>query len=114
MSTEFREALSTAVNTVEGLNCTPYFRQSTKPGDAMVRLDRKVRDSSGFGFMATWAVVVILPQDMATAEKYLDAKVGPLVSAISEELVVTTVTPQQLALDTGLVPCVFIEGNRAE
>lgn len=114
MSAAIRQAIASAVNTVEGINCTPYFRQTTKTGDAMVRLDRKRRDDSGFGYIATWQVVVILPQDIATAEKYLDEKVDALVSALSEEVVVTTVTPQQLALDTGAVPCVFIEGNRGE
>ena len=113
MNADDRIAISTAASTVEGINCTPYFRQSTKPGDAMVRLDRMDRDSSGFGFMAVWQVVVMLPQDLAAAEKYLDEKVAALVTAISEELVVTRVAPQQLALDTGLVPVVFIEGNRA-
>lgn len=113
MSAAIRASIAAAANTVAGINCSPYFRQSTKPGDAMVRLDRQTRDTSGFGFMATWQVVVILPQDLATAEKYLDEKLPSLVDAIAEELVITTVTPQQLTLDTGLVPCVFIEGNRA-
>jgi hypothetical protein len=114
MSAEIRQALADAANTVVGINCTPYFRQSTKPGDAMVRLDRKRRDDSGFGFMATWQVVVILPQDFAAAEKYLDEMAPALVEAVSQELVITDVTPQQLALDTATVPVVFIQGNRGE
>lgn len=113
MSAEVREKIAAAASAVEGVNCTPYFRQSTKPGDAMVRLDRMVRDESGFAYMVTWQVVVMLPQDIATAEKWLDANTTLLIEAISEELVVTTVTPQQMALDTGVVPCVLIEGNRA-
>lgn len=113
MSAEVRTLIANAANTVEGINCTPYFRQSTKPGDAMVRLDRMVRDASGFAYMFTWQVVVMLPQDVAQAEKWLDANLPSLIDAVNEELVVTTVTPQQLQLDTGTVPVVFIEGNRA-
>lgn len=114
MSAEVRTFIATAASTVEGVSCTPYFRQSTKSGDAMVRLDRKVRDASGFGFIATWQVVVILHQDLATAEKWIDANAALLAEALSEELVVTSITPQQLALDTGTVPVLFIEGTRGE
>lgn len=114
MSAEVREALAAAANTVDGVHCTPYFRQSVKPGDAMVRLDRMTRDTSGFGFMVTWQVVVALPTDLSAAEKWLDANTDSLVAAIGEEMVVTTVMPQQLALDTGTVPVVLIEGNRAK
>lgn len=112
-SNPIRSLIAAAASSVPGISVTPYFRQTTKPGDGMVRLERMNRDTSGFGYMATWQVVVVLPQDLASAEKYLDEKVPALLEAISEELVVTTVTPQQLALDTGLVPVVFIEGNRA-
>jgi hypothetical protein len=113
MSAEVRTAIANAASTVEGVNCSPYFRQTTKPGDAQVRLDRMDRDDTGFGFMAVWQVVVMLAQDLQTAEKWLDEHIDSLVAAIREEMVVTTVTPQQLALDTGLVPCVVIQGNRA-
>lgn len=114
MSADVRAALAAAASSVDGINCSPYFRQSTKPGDAMVRFERDARDESGFGFMRTWQVMVMLPQDLAAAEKYLDANLDAIVAAVAEELVITTVTPQQLALDTGLVPCVLIEGVRAK
>lgn len=113
MSAAARTAIATAASAVEGVNCTPYYRQTTKPGDALVRLDRTFRDDTHFGFMAVWQVVVILPQDLATAEKWLDEHMDSIVEELSEVVVITTVTPQQLALDTGLVPCVVIEGNRA-
>lgn len=110
---EARTAIAAALSVVDGIKCTPNFRQTTKPGDAMVRLERMTRDESGFSYMNTWQVLVILPQDIATAEKYLDTRVDSLVTAVSEELVVTSVTPQQLSIDTGLVPVVVVEGNRA-
>ncbi len=113
MSAEVRTLIANAASAVVGVNCTPYYRQSTKPGDAMVRLERMVRDSSGFAYMATWQVVVILHQDLATAEKWIDSHTEALTEAVSEVLVITSLTPQQLALDTGTVPVLFIEGNRA-
>jgi len=113
MSAEVREAIAQAANAVDGIHVSAYFRQTTKPGDGMVRLERINRDTSGFGYMNIWQVLVVLPQDIAQAEQYLDEKVSDLVEAISEELIVTSVTPQQLALDTGTIPVVLIEGNRA-
>lgn len=113
MSAEDRALLSAAANTVAGISCTPYFRQTTRPGDAYVRLDRMNRDSSGFAYMNVWQVIVILPQDLAAAEKYLDDKIEDLLVAIREVMVITTVVPQRLSLDSGILPVVFIEGNRA-
>lgn len=113
MSAAVRTAIADAASTVDGVQVTPYFRQVTKPGAGMVRLDRMNRSENGFGFMATWQVLVVLSQDIEVAEKWLDEKTSELVEAIGQELIVTTVTPQQLAIDTGNVPCVVIEGTRA-
>jgi len=110
-SAETRQAIADAVNTVDAINVSPYFRQTTRPGEGMVRLDR-MEWPNPLGALATWQVVVILPQDLATAEQYLDTKVSALVEAASKELAIRRVTPQQLTLDTGAVPCVFIEGQR--
>ena len=108
-----REDLSAAVNTVAGLSCTPYFRQTTKAGDAYVRLDRMNRDLTGFGFIYVWQVLLVLPQDLANAEKYAEDRVAALTEAINDVLVVMSVTFHQLALDSGLLPVVIVEGNRA-
>lgn len=112
MSTAARTALAAAAEKVEGISCSAYFRQTTKAGDAMVRLDRSTRSANGYGFVSTWQVLVILPQDIASAEKQLDTKLGELVEALGQEMHVSTVTPQQLQLDTGAVPVVVIEGTR--
>lgn len=115
MSAAVRAAIAAAVETVPGLSCAPYFRQTTKAGDGMVRLDRLTRSQNGFGFMATWQVLLVLPQDVQAAEKYLERITPALIAALAEELIVTTVTPQELVLDNGVrVPVVVIEGNREE
>ena len=111
--TSVRESLADAASTVDGISVTPYFRQSTKPGDGYVRLDRTNRDSTGFGFINVWQVLIILPGDLAGAEKFLEARVEALLEALNEEVIVISVTPQQLVLDTGTLPVVVIEGNRA-
>jgi hypothetical protein len=108
---EVRKAISDAANTVVGINCTPNFRQSTKPGDAMVRLDH-IDYPNHLAGVTTWQIAVILPQDYATAEEFIDTTVPALRTALAVEMVVIRVTPAQLALDTGTVPVVFIEGQR--
>lgn len=114
MSEADRIAIAAAVTTVEGLNCKPYFRQSVKAGDAMVRFDRLIRDQSGFGFINVWQVLLALPQSIAEAEKYLEEKLSLALAAVEPELVITGAQPKELLLEGGVtVPVVVIEGNRA-
>jgi hypothetical protein len=113
MSSAARTAIAEAANGVTGIHCNPYFVQTTKAGDAMVRLDR-ITYPNAFGGVATWQVLVLLPQDIATAEKYLEEKIPALVEALAEQMSIRTITPQQLALETGSVPCVIVEGTREE
>jgi hypothetical protein len=114
MSAVVRQALADAANTVEGLHVTPYFSQgSLRTGGGMVRKDR-VDYPNPFGGVVRWQVVVVLPSDLASAEKYLDETVPQVVTAVREHLVVTDVTPAQLAIDAGTVPVALIHGHREE
>lgn len=114
MSAEVRLALATAASTVEGITCAPYFQQSTKPGSAMVRRDN-TNYPDKFGGWVTWQVLVMLPQDLASAEKFLDEKVPALRAALAPEMRVTDAIPQQLALpDGGNVPILLMQGSREE
>lgn len=113
MTLAVREEIAAAVNTVDAITCTPHFRQTTKAGDAMVRLDR-TEYPDRFDGLVTWQVVVILPQDVAAAEKWIDANHSELVTAVREALIVRRTFPAELALDTGKVPALFIEGQREE
>lgn len=111
---EVRKTLAEAASTVDDISCSPNFVQSTKPGDAMVRLDH-IDYPNAFGGVRTWQVVVILPQDYAAAEKFLDTKLPDLLTALAPVLQIQKVTPAQLSLiDAGIVPVVFIEGLREE
>lgn len=112
MSADVRQTLADAASTVEGVSVSPYFRQSTKPGDGMVRFDRAERDSTGHGFIDTWWVVVMLPKDTKSAEQWIEAKTPALIGALESHLIIIRFSPQQLALDTGTTPVLIFEGKR--
>jgi hypothetical protein len=78
VSAEVRQLLADAAGSVEGITASPYFVQDTKPGRAWVRRDRTDYPNV-LGGLVTWNVVVVLPQDMAQAEKFLDAKASAAV-----------------------------------
>lgn len=103
MSAEAREAIAAAASSVPGVTCTPYYRQSLKPGDACVRLQVRTRAANGFGYVDTWQVWLALPQDVAAAEKWLDEHGHALTEALKPEFIggVQTVTPAELVLGTG-------------
>lgn len=112
-SDETRQAIAEAASAVGGVDVNPYFKQVTKPGSGMVRLER-IDYPNRLGGVVTWQVIVLLPKDIATAEKWLDANGSALREAVGKELLVRSMTPQQLALDSGTLPCVVIEGQREE
>jgi hypothetical protein len=114
MSAAVRQEIAEAASTVAGVTCTPYYVQTTSAGAAYVRLDR-IEYPNPFGGVAYWNVVLLLPQDIAASEKYLEEKVPLIREAIEEHLFVTSVTPQQLQLGSGpTLPCAFINGHREE
>lgn len=107
-----RDDIATAATIADLTNVSPYYRQSSRPGDGSVRLDAVSRDDSGFGRIATWQVIVFLPQDQAAAEKWMDDHLTQLLDAIATELIVTSATPAQIPLDTGMTSALVIEGAR--
>jgi hypothetical protein len=114
MSAVVRGAIAAAANAHLGeRRVTPYFRQTTKAGWGWVSLASRDRDASGFGFMDRYEVRVVLSQEIAKAEAWIDEHSDALVDAIAEELVVTTVTPAVLNLDQKTtVNALIIEGVR--
>ena len=112
MSKAFRTELAAAASTIDGITCLPYYVQSTEVGAAMVRLDR-IEYPNFTGGINYWSLVVILPQDMAAAEEWVDENVAPIITAIEHLIVVTQVQPQRLGLlDGSVVLAVFINGHR--
>lgn len=107
-----REDIAAAASAVDGVKVTPFYRQTTKVGDGWVALQRLDRDDSGLGFMESWAVMVVLHQDIVTAEKWIESHADALTDALADELVVTAVIPERLVIDTGTVPGLTVEGVR--
>jgi len=109
-----RAAIAAAASTVDGVTCTPNYRQSLSPGDAFVRLDRRARSENGYGYMDTWQVWLALPQDQASAETWLDTNIDALTAALSAEIVVTAITPAELVPGPTPVNGVIFEGARED
>jgi hypothetical protein len=115
MSEAARNAIAQAASTAEGITCHPYFVQGTKTGHATVRLDVTNYPPDGFGGVVRWNVVVMLPQDQAQAEKYIDDHLKDIVAAVSEEMQVSEARPQQLNIPgAGILPVLFITGHREQ
>lgn len=108
-----REDLAAAASTVDGVTAHPYFVQSTKPGHTFIRLER-IDYPNPFGGICHWNVVVVLPQDTAAAEQYVEEKVPLVRAAIGEHAVVTSVVPQRLDTGSGVLPVAFINCHREE
>lgn len=109
-----REEIAAAANTVAAVTAKAFYRQTTKPGDAWVRRDRTEYPNK-FGGLVTWQVLVIIPQNLAAAEKWIEDNQLALVTALREELIVRSARPADLVIDAGApVPVLIIEGQREE
>lgn len=111
-----RDDLVAAANSVTvggaALNVRPFYVQTTKVGDGWVALARLERDATGLGYMERWQVTVVLHQDVATAEQWVQDNVDQLLDKLEDQLVVTAVVPVQLTMDAGQVPGLVVEGSR--
>jgi hypothetical protein len=107
-----RQDIADAASTVIGVNVTPYYRQSMKPGDGCVSLLRMEQDDTRFGYMERWAVTIALSQDLKSAEEWIDTHADELIEALSTQMVVTAMMPMTLVMDSGNVPGLVVEGSR--
>lgn len=108
-----RELIASAISGAEGVSVTPYYRQSMKAGDGCVRLAQRNRAENGFGYMNVWQVWLSLPQDIATAEQWVEQNLDGLIEAVNTELLVTSVTPVDQMPGSNGIPGLIIEGSRA-
>lgn len=109
-----RVDLAEAASALEGVVVYPYFRQTTAPGSGFVRVESIDRDDSGFGFMVTWQVAVVLPQDLANADRWVEERVVDLIAALEPEGAVMGAQPVQLNLDGPTVPALIVTVIRAQ
>lgn len=107
-----RDDLAQAASSVEGLTGHPYYVQGTDPGHTFVRLDR-IAYPNPFGGIAHYNVVMVLPQDLDAAERYVEHHLPLLVEALAPHLVITEAVMQRLNITgVGDLPCVFVNGRR--
>ncbi|GAB3990110.1 hypothetical protein [Nocardioides marmoraquaticus] len=113
--TTVRDLLATAATQAGGVGTvSPYYRQTTKPGDGFVRLER-IEYPNPFGGVCYWNVVLLLPQSLDDAERWIEQYVPDVRRALAEHMTVTRVRPERLIFPgAGEVPCVFINGSREE
>lgn len=113
MSAAVRAAIAAQASSVEDLVGHPYFVSTAQVGNVLVRLDR-TEYPNPFGGVCFWSAVLVLPQDLAASEQYLEAKGPALREALAEVMVVTTITPQLIDFGAGSVPCAVFAGHREE
>ncbi|WP_323792419.1 hypothetical protein [Nocardioides sp.] len=107
-----REEIAAAASSVLGLTGHPYVVGDTSPGTVYPRVER-IDYPNAFGGVVFYNVVLVLPQDYAEAEQYLEQKLPDLKGALEPHLVITSVQPQRLQLDgIGVLPVAFINGHR--
>lgn len=108
-----RTEIAAAANTAAAVKVSEFYRQGTKPGSGWVRRDRTEYPNK-FGGLVTWQVLVVLPQALADAEKWMEEHQLALVEALREALIVRSARPAELVIDSGSVPVLIIEGQREE
>lgn len=107
-----RTEIADAARSVAGITSHDYVVGDTDPGTVYPRLDR-IEYPNPFGGIAHWNVVLVLPQDHAEAERYVETTVPALKAALDPHLVITAVVLQRLQLDgVGTLPVAFINGHR--
>lgn len=108
-----RQELAAAASAA-GVAVSAYYRQDFDPGAGFVRLDR-IEYPNPFGGVCHWNVVVMLPQDLADAERFIEQRIPAVRAAAAEVMTVTQIRPEQLQIpNAGVLPCVFINGHREE
>lgn len=109
-----RDELADALTATGVARVSPYYRQSMRPGDGCIRWGGSARDDSGLGVIVTWQAWIALPQDTATAEKWLDQHLPDLIAALNTEATVTNAEPAELVLGTNAINGLIIEAARPQ
>lgn len=109
-----RSDIEAAASSVPGIKAHEYVVANTDPGTVYPRLER-IDYPNAFGGVAHWNVVLVLPQQHAEAERYLEEILPDLKAALDPVLAVTGVTLNRLQLDgVGTLPVAFINGHREQ
>ena len=111
-----REELAEAASSVAGVNVTAKWRQTTTPGEGWIRWVRRAPDESRFSRVDEWEICLVMPQQPAAQETWLETVVDDVVDALEAARVWSwdeTYT-DTMTYDAGgaLVPFLIFAGSR--
>lgn len=111
-----RSEIAAAASTVAGVKVDPYYRQTTKVGDGWIDDAVINPDDAGFGWLTTWKVRIVTPQDNKSSQKYLESKGAALVAALARHLTVIQIERELGVFEAGgpAVPVITITGVRGD
>lgn len=113
MSATVRQEIADAANTVDGVHVHPYYRQGGQAGSGNIQFAR-IDFPNIFGGIVRWEVVILLPVDIASAQKRADELIPQLWQALSEAMSVDDVTAGTTSQDNRSgQPCLLVAGHRA-
>lgn len=111
-----REELAAAASSVEGVNVSAKWRQTTTPGEGWIRWVRRLPDESGFSRVDEWEICLVMPQPAAAQESLVDTVVDQVIDALEAARVWTwdQVYTETMTYDAGgaLVPFLIFAGSR--
>ena len=116
-----RQELADAVSAVDGITCFTHYKDG-KAGTAWVEyLRTDYPPTHGvLGGEDYWAVVVVLPDDLEAAQRFVDQYRDPVRKALmpvagTKWLIVTQVRKELIAVpDNPSIKTMVVEGHRAE
>lgn len=110
-----RDDIAAAASSVEGVECSPFYRPATEPGAAWVERTRTVYTEGmhpSYGALPFWRVTVVMPSDVVAAEEWIETYQQTLVEALSDAMAVTVATPETVQLvDNPALKVLTIDGH---
>jgi hypothetical protein len=107
-----REEIAAAASTAAGVDCSATYRLLSKPGQAYVEW---LRDDwpNKFGGESYFGVVVCLPNDVASAQAWIEEHKNEIREAVAPALEVTQLRPEvHLMTDNQSQKVLVVEGHR--
>lgn len=95
-----RQAIATALSTVQGVRGYEYRPPTPRPGDAWPTLP-SLELEHGLMWQATWTVIVFLPQEERAAAEWLDARFLEIAAALREPGLATAAQPAVMPTSGG-------------
>lgn len=105
-----RLALAEALSTVTGLTGYTVRPKAPRIGDAWP-LWRGSERGAGHGYLETWAVVIVTPQDEKAASQFSDERQDDLDEALGSVIYIDTYAPVTVPTEGGDMFALMITGR---